>query len=85
MVMTPVDQAVIGGLSGTVEVCLMQPTVAIKNAVQEGRPLPWNPAHMYRGLGVRLRSTESVHCATACESLAGGTSEAVASGTDDPS
>lgn len=52
MVMTPGDQAFIGGISGTVEVLLMQPTVAIKNAVQEGRPISWNPLHMYRGLGV---------------------------------
>lgn len=54
MVMTPVDQSLIGAMSGTVEVLLMQPTVAIKNAVQEGRPISWNPLHMYRGLGVCL-------------------------------
>ncbi|KXZ48758.1 hypothetical protein GPECTOR_25g342 [Gonium pectorale] len=28
----------------------MQPLVGIKNALQEGRPIPKNPAHLYRGL-----------------------------------
>lgn len=60
MGLTPVDLAVIGGMSGTFEVCLMQPTVAFKNAIQEGRPLPWNPVHMYRGLGVRTRTSASL-------------------------
>lgn len=30
----------------------MQPTIAIKNALQEGRPVPWSPKLLYRGLGV---------------------------------
>eukprot|EP00892_Ulva_mutabilis_P000281 jgi/Ulvmu1/10253/UM060_0054.1 len=56
MVMTPADQAFIGAMSGTVEVMLMQPTIAIKNAVQEGRPISWYPVHMYRGLGMNIVS-----------------------------
>lgn len=36
------------------EVCLMQPMVAFKNALQEGRPLPRTPTQMYRGLLVGL-------------------------------
>lgn len=59
MGLTPVDLAAIGGMSGTFEVCLMQPTVAFKNAIQEGRPMPMNPIHMYRGLGVRVRARAS--------------------------
>lgn len=59
MGLTPVDLAAIGGMSGTLEVCLMQPTVAFKNAIQEGRPMPLNPIHMYRGLGVRANSRGS--------------------------
>lgn len=31
-----------------------QPTVAIKNAMQEGRPVSWNPVALYRGYGVRI-------------------------------
>ena len=59
MGLTPVDLAAIGGMSGTLEVCLMQPTVAFKNAIQEGRPMPLHPVHMYRGLGVRASARRS--------------------------
>lgn len=44
------EHTAIGALAGIVEVGIMQPTVAIKNALQEGRPLPANPAAYYRGL-----------------------------------
>ncbi|GLC46139.1 hypothetical protein PLESTB_001194300 [Pleodorina starrii] len=47
---TPLEHTAIGALGGTVEVCIMQPLVGIKNALQEGRPIPRNPAHLYRGL-----------------------------------
>jgi solute carrier family 25 citrate transporter 1 len=40
----------IGAVGGVMEVCLMQPMVAFKNALQEGRPLPKTPIQMYRGL-----------------------------------
>lgn len=53
MVLGPGDHAVIGGMSGTIEVLCMQPTVAMKNAIQEGRPIPSNPLHWYRGVTVR--------------------------------
>ena len=52
MPLNPVDHAVIGGISGTVEVCMMQPTIALKNAFQEGRPISFTPSHLYRGIGV---------------------------------
>jgi hypothetical protein len=42
----------IGALAGMTEVTIMQPTVAIKNALQEGRPLPRTPVAYYRGLAV---------------------------------
>lgn len=42
----------IGALAGMTEVTIMQPTVAIKNALQEGRPLPRTPLAYYRGLSV---------------------------------
>ena len=41
-----------GAIGGSVEVVLMQPMVGIKNALQEGRPVPMNPLHLYRGLAV---------------------------------
>ena len=43
----------VGALAGSFEVCIMQPTVAIKNALQEGRPIPKQPSALYRGLLVR--------------------------------
>jgi hypothetical protein len=50
------------------EVCLMQPMVALKNALQEGRPLPRTPTQMYRGLLVsssklsHLQQVALLHC-----------------------
>lgn len=49
---TPAEHTMIGALGGGVEVCIMQPLVGIKNALQEGRPVPRNPMHLYRGLTV---------------------------------
>lgn len=47
---TPLEHTMIGAVGGVMEVCLMQPMVAFKNALQEGRPLPRTPTQMYRGL-----------------------------------
>ena len=52
-VLTPIQHTAIGGFAGIVEVFIMQPTVAVKNALQEGRPLPAYPTAYYRGLLVR--------------------------------
>lgn len=51
---TALEHTMIGGVGGVMEVCLMQPMVAFKNALQEGRPLPRTPTQMYRGLLVSL-------------------------------
>lgn len=50
--LSPSDHTAIGAVAGSMEVLLMQPTIAIKNALQEGRPVPWSPKLLYRGLGV---------------------------------
>ncbi|KAI3435642.1 hypothetical protein D9Q98_001700 [Chlorella vulgaris] len=42
----------IGAFAGVLEVSIMQPTVGIKNALQEGRPVPKTIAGLYRGLPV---------------------------------
>jgi solute carrier family 25 citrate transporter 1 len=55
---TPMEHTLIGAVGGVMEVCLMQPMVAFKNALQEGRPLPRTPTQMYRGL---LVSFPAVH------------------------
>eukprot|EP00882_Tetradesmus_deserticola_P024949 GHRQ01027329.1.p1 GENE.GHRQ01027329.1~~GHRQ01027329.1.p1 ORF type:complete len:117 (-),score=5.75 GHRQ01027329.1:626-976(-) len=51
---TPMEHTLIGAVGGVMEVCLMQPMVAFKNALQEGRPMPTTPIQMYRGLLVSL-------------------------------
>ena len=48
--LTPLENTAIGAIAGMTEVTLMQPTVAIKNALQEGRPLPNSVPALYRGL-----------------------------------
>lgn len=53
---TPLEHTAIGAMGGAAEVCIMQPLVAIKNALQEGRPVPRNPAHLYRGLLMNIVS-----------------------------
>jgi hypothetical protein len=48
--LSSLEMTAIGAVSGTFEVCVMQPTVAVKNAIQEGRAIPRTPAGLYRGL-----------------------------------
>ena len=55
--LSPFEHTAIGAFAGVVEVCIMQPTVAIKNALQEGRSLPANPAQYYRGVVVKYLDT----------------------------
>ena len=55
--LSPIEHTAIGAFAGVVEVCIMQPTVAIKNALQEGRSLPANPAQYYRGVVVIHKDT----------------------------
>ncbi len=50
--LSPWQHTGIGAFAGFVEVCVMQPTVGVKNALQEGRPVPRNPMVLYRGLTV---------------------------------
>jgi solute carrier family 25 citrate transporter 1 len=50
------DHALMGAIAGTVEVTTLQPIIFMKYAVQEGRALPMNPLHYYRGFGVNVVS-----------------------------
>jgi solute carrier family 25 citrate transporter 1 len=54
MTVSPIEHTLIGAAGGSLEVCIMQPTVAIKNALQEGRALPSSFGQLYRGLPVWL-------------------------------
>lgn len=46
------QHTMIGGLAGLIEVAVMQPTVMVKNCLQERRPFPTNPVTYYRGVWV---------------------------------
>jgi len=48
--------AAIGALSGVIEVTLLHPTVAWKNALQEGRALNFAPTALYRGYLINVGS-----------------------------
>ncbi|CAI5710860.1 unnamed protein product [Hyaloperonospora brassicae] len=50
----------VGSLAGMIEVLLQQPTVAMKNAVQQNRPIQWSVPALYRGVGVSLVSIAPV-------------------------
>uniref|UniRef100_K3X4F5 Mitochondrial carrier protein n=1 Tax=Globisporangium ultimum (strain ATCC 200006 / CBS 805.95 / DAOM BR144) TaxID=431595 RepID=K3X4F5_GLOUD len=50
------QHSAIGSFSGMIEVMLQQPTIAMKNAVQQGKPIPWSVPTLYRGVGVSLAS-----------------------------
>ena len=51
---TPLEYTAVGAVAGVVEVAVLMPSIAIKNALQEGRPVPRSVPTLYRGLGVRL-------------------------------
>lgn len=51
---SPIEHTAIGAFAGFVEVSIMQPTVTIKNALQEGRALPRTPIALYRGYLVQF-------------------------------
>jgi hypothetical protein len=49
-----IRETMLGAVAGCVEVSCMQPTIAIKNAVQEGRAVSFTPTALYRGYFVNL-------------------------------
>lgn len=60
--MGAVEHTLIGGMAGVVEVSIQQPTVTIKNALQEGRPIPWTSLRsMYRGWSIGAASMTPVN------------------------
>eukprot|EP01024_Parvocaulis_polyphysoides_P001288 TRINITY_DN10349_c3_g1_i3.p1 TRINITY_DN10349_c3_g1~~TRINITY_DN10349_c3_g1_i3.p1 ORF type:complete len:313 (-),score=2.63 TRINITY_DN10349_c3_g1_i3:931-1743(-) len=54
--LSQIDHTAIGAACGITEITLMQPTVAFKNALQEGRSIPLNPIQWYRGYMMNLVS-----------------------------
>lgn len=59
--LTPIEHTAIGALAGVLEVSVMQPTVTVKNALQEGRALPRTPLAFYRGYLVSGFSFATMH------------------------
>ncbi|EEY69048.1 Mitochondrial Carrier (MC) Family [Phytophthora infestans T30-4] len=58
--LTALQNGAVGSLAGMIEMTIQQPWVAVKNAVQQGRPLPRSISALYRGLGVSLSSIAPV-------------------------
>lgn len=55
------QNAAVGSLAGMIEVMIQQPTIAMKNAVQQGRAIPWSVPALYRGVGVSLGSIAPIN------------------------
>ncbi|GAB4817787.1 hypothetical protein N2152v2_004833 [Parachlorella kessleri] len=49
---TPLEYTAVGAVAGVVEVAVLMPSIALKNALQEGRPVPRTVSALYRGLGM---------------------------------
>lgn len=54
--LSPLKHTLIGALAGSLEVTLMQPTIAFKNALQSNRHIPTNPFILYRGTFTNILS-----------------------------
>jgi len=52
--LSPVQNFVIGGIAGTIEVVCLQPMLYCKNATQQNLPLTLDPRVLYRGIGVSV-------------------------------
>ncbi|KAG7381363.1 hypothetical protein PHYPSEUDO_006068 [Phytophthora pseudosyringae] len=58
--LSALQNGAVGSLAGMIEMTMQQPWVAVKNAVQQGRPVPRSIPAFYRGLGVSLSSIAPV-------------------------
>lgn len=58
--LSALQHGAIGSLAGMIEVLIQQPTIAMKNAVQQGRAIPWSPSALYRGVGISLSSVAPI-------------------------
>ena len=52
--LSPVQNASLGGIAGTIEVIILQPMLYCKNATQQKLPLTLDPRVLYRGIGVSI-------------------------------
>ncbi|KAG7382659.1 hypothetical protein PHYBOEH_010393 [Phytophthora boehmeriae] len=77
--LSALQNGAVGSLAGMIEMTIQQPWVAVKNAVQQGRPIPRSVAAFYRGLGVSVASIAPV---SAIRFAINGRLLRVVSGTD---
>ncbi|TMW64262.1 hypothetical protein Poli38472_012884 [Pythium oligandrum] len=54
--LSTLQNGVVGAMAGGVETLVMQPTSAIKNALQQHHPINWSIRALYRGVGISLVS-----------------------------
>ncbi|KAK1859523.1 hypothetical protein I4F81_002118 [Pyropia yezoensis] len=54
--LTAAENLSVGATAGAIEITIQQPTIALKNAMQTGAPLPRSIPALYRGLGVNVVS-----------------------------
>lgn len=54
--LTAAENLSVGATAGAIEITIQQPTIALKNAMQTGAPLPRSIPAFYRGLGVNVVS-----------------------------
>ncbi|KAL3925621.1 MAG: hypothetical protein SGPRY_003605 [Prymnesium sp.] len=54
VILPALENTVLGVVSGTIEVTLLQPMLYCKNASQQGLPFTLNPRVLYRGLGMSV-------------------------------
>lgn len=52
----PIQNLFIGAVGGALDVCIQQPLVTVKNALQDKRPIPTSPRLFYRGTVINAGS-----------------------------
>ena len=52
--LSPVQNATLGSIAGTIEVIILQPMLYCKNATQQKLPLTMDPRVLYRGIGMSI-------------------------------
>jgi len=74
--LSAIENALVGGISGTLEVLIQQPHVAWKNALQEKRPFTLHPSFLYRGVIINASSIAPI---TAVQFAVNGTLSSILS------
>jgi len=57
-----IENAIVGVLAGSIEVCIDQPMIYLKNSQQQSLNFTLNPRMLYRGLGTSICNTGTTTC-----------------------